>query len=156
MLYVLKTCFNRLPFSCLWSLYAKVFVLIDYMHVCLNFIWISFYFNRLHNILINYNGLRGSYSSIFNKLLLHFNRLHIVAFGFKVKMRANLIDCFVILINYLCVCCVQSVTFLHLHLIKTSITPAITPLTYHSQPEHYFPSIKANLKPHFSHTSNYL
>ena len=31
---------------------------------------------------------------------------YIAAFGFKVKMKASLIDYYVILIDYLCVCCV--------------------------------------------------
>ena len=31
---------------------------------------------------------------------------------------ANLINDYVILIDYLCICCVQSITYLHLHLIN--------------------------------------
>ena len=73
-------CFKKT--CCLWSLCVKVHVLIDYMHVlidymyvCLIFIWISFCFNQLHNVLIDYNGLEGSFFGIFNWLCLHFNRL---------------------------------------------------------------------------------
>ena len=51
------------------------------MPVSMRFVLISFCFNRLLNILIDYHGLRGSFSSIINRLCLCFNRLHISAFG---------------------------------------------------------------------------
>ena len=45
--------------------------LINYVSICLNVLWISFCFNWLHNILIDYNENEGQ----FNRLLCNFNRL---------------------------------------------------------------------------------
>ena len=63
-------CFNRLPVS-----------LSDYMSVCLYLMSILFCFNRLHNILINYNGLKG----IFLAYLIDY--LHVILH--LLKMSSN-------------------------------------------------------------------
>ena len=81
-------------------------MLIDYMLWFMVSFGFVFYFNWLPYILNDFKGLRGSFSGIFNWLCLHFNWLHILAFGFWVKMMANLIDYYVILIDYLHVFCV--------------------------------------------------
>ena len=62
----------------------KLFVLIGYRYGLIDYmLWgkvffrVLFCFNQLPYILIDYKGLRGSFSSIFNRLYLCFNRLHL-------------------------------------------------------------------------------
>ena len=59
------------------------FILIDYMLWCMASFGFMFYFNLLFYILIDYKGLRWSFTGIFNQLRLRFNRLLISTFGFR-------------------------------------------------------------------------
>ena len=96
-------CFNRLhvwlkAFSGIVFCCNRLLPCFNWLHAILGFV---FCFNRLPYILIDYKSLRGSFSSIFNWLHLRFNQLAISAFWFWVKTRANLINYYVTLIDYL-------------------------------------------------------
>ena len=112
-----------------------------------------FCFNRLPYILIDYKGLRGSFSIIFNRLLHHFNQTFI-NFWFWVTTKVNLIYSYVILIDYLHVfflCC----NLLHLFVftLLTTIIAAFTIATHLNQPKRLNLSLKANPNLSTNHTN---